>query len=628
MKAAEPARDPTPTQRGPGKGRPFQLSPDQDAVVAAYGTALHDAGLRGDHADIWGARAFFIRFGDIATWETMSLDAQLGVNVKISRFVGWLIGTQQLVPSPDYVVAHRPLLGRVVARSHAEFFAEFRLTAAAVGFSDNSSRLQWSALAQACALSGRRPADLSHEDLDRSRVALCASGQRLGHGSLRSLRTAMFGLEATLFHAGVTDELPRKRVMDKASERTAQWSDIRVRAPVLAGTMTRYVEQVGLSLRPGTTRHHEAVTREFARFVLDKDENVHAAADVRRCHVEDYKAWLAQRPAARGGKLHRHTIRERLGVVRNFFERIIEWGWADAPARVPVFSGDFPIKDEALPRFLDDPAAAKLLRAARTDDDPFVRLAVEFLARTGLRKSELLGLTVDAVVQIGSAFWLRVPVGKLHNDRYIPLHPQLKELLDGWLAKRPADLRSNLMFVERGRQIAASRVDAAVAKVAKAAEIGHTSPHQLRHTLATQAINRGMSLEAIAALLGHRSLRMTLVYARIADRTVANEYFAVSEKVEALYDQPKALPADAEGDEMAKLRREMDRRMLGNGYCARPVELDCHFESICESCSFFVTTIEFRPTLLRQRDDAVSKGQVGRQKIFDGLLSRLDEDAS
>ena len=44
-----------------------------------------------------------------------------------------------------------------------------------------------------------------------------------------------------------------------------------------------------------------------------------------------------------------------------------------------------------------------------------------------------------------------------------------------------------------------------------------------------------MSLEAIAALLGHRSLDMTLRYAKIASRTVADEYFAVSEKVEALY---------------------------------------------------------------------------------------------
>jgi hypothetical protein len=46
---------------------------------------------------------------------------------------------------------------------------------------------------------------------------------------------------------------------------------------------------------------------------------------------------------------------------------------------------------------------------------------------------------------------------------------------------------------------------------------------------------------------------------------------------------------------MRKLRTEMHRRTLGNGYCARPVKMDCHFESICESCSFFVTTIEFPP---------------------------------
>ena len=78
---------------------------------------------------------------------------------------------------------------------------------------------------------------------------------------------------------------------------------------------------------------------------------------------------------------------------------------------------------------------------------------------------------------------------------------------------------------------------------------------------------------------------------------------------------------------MVKLRREVDRRMLGNGYCARPVELDCHFESICESCTFVVTTIEFKPTLKRQRDDAEAKGQLGRRRIFEGLLDRLEENA-
>lgn len=45
---------------------------------------------------------------------------------------------------------------------------------------------------------------------------------------------------------------------------------------------------------------------------------------------------------------------------------------------------------------------------------------------------------------------------------------------------------------------------------------------------------------------------------------------------------------------MARLHRE-HHRMLGNGYCARPKVMDCQFESICESCTFFQTTIEFRP---------------------------------
>lgn len=318
-------------------------------------------------------------------------------------------------------------------------------------------------------------------------------------------------MEATLFHAGVTDQLPRKRGTNKADLRAAQWARV---PPVMRTTMGDYLAQLGTTLRPGRVKNVEATLREFAGFVADRDPTARRVADLGRRHVEDYKRWLAERPAARGGPLHRHTIRDRLSALRGFFIRLLEWDVADAPAKVPVLAADLPIADETLPRFLDDGAATKLLQAARADDDPFVRLTVEFLACTGLRKGEFLALTVDAVVQIGAAYWLHVPVGKLHTDRYIPLHPQLKELVDGWLADRPEGLRSKLMFLEQGRTIPVSRVDAAVAKAAAAAGIGRVSPHRLRHTLATQAINRGMSLEAIAALLGHKSLRMTMVYAR------------------------------------------------------------------------------------------------------------------
>ncbi len=147
-------------------------------------------------------------------------------------------------------------------------------------------------------------------------------------------------------------------------------------------------------------------------------------------------------------------------------------------------------------------------------------------------------------------------------------------------------------------------------------------PHQLRHTLATQAINRGMSMEAIAALLGHRSLDMTRRYAQISNRVVADEYNAVSAKVEALYDP--ALPAEAEGPNMRLLRAEVHRRLLGNGWCQRPAVLDCHFESICEGCTHFATDATFQPVLLRQRDHAADNQQDVRAALFGRLLDGLE----
>jgi site-specific recombinase XerD len=604
--------------------RPHRLPPVALDLVELYLAEFTQAGFRAVRSAEDGARGFCARFGSPEGWTAAPLQAQVHADERVRRFVAWLALTARMSVSADYLIARRPRLGPIMAAYHPAVSVVFTESAAALGFVAKSRERQWAALAQVCALHAVTPDAVTHALLDTSHAALDAAADRIGVAPHPNRQAILFGLQATLFHAGLSDEPPRPRIR-RAAARRDRWEDV---PTVLAQTLTGYLDQLRVTRRPGTVANEDEALREFACFLARQHPDVHSAAQVTRAHVEAYKHWLIERPARHGGRLHRHTMRRRLNSIQLCFQRLIEWGAPDAPARAPIFPADLPLKDEPLPRFLDDAAAAKLLVAARADPNPLVRLIVEFLARTGMRKGELVKLTIDAVVQIGSAYWLRIPVGKLHNDRYIPLHPQLKQLLDGWLANRPAHLRSQLMFTERGRPLSTARVDAAVAKVARAAGLQDVSPHRLRHTLATQAINRGMSLEAIAALLGHRSLSMTLVYARIADRTVADEYFAVSQKVEALYDQPRALPADAEGAEMAKLRKQMHQRMLGNGYCARPVELDCHFESICESCTHFVTTIEFRPTLQRQRDDAHAKGQLGRQKIFDGLLNRLQGEVS
>ena len=605
----------------------LERDPEVERLVCAYRADLEAAGMFAENEVTSPARSFLLRVG-VDGFSAMTLDQQLAIGGHDRRLVAWLIVTGRARPTADYLVASKLRVGKVAAGIYRTFHARFLQVADELGFEPKAAELQWWAVAKVAALAGVWPERLTKTQLDTGRQQLIAATRRLHPDHplrVRPVTTRLHGAEATLFHAGVIDIAPRKHHWDKSADRARAWARV---APQLRATLEGYIEQMRLSLRPATMIRVEAVLREFAVWLTDQAPEVTAVGDLRRAHIERYKRHLAHRRSIRGKRLSSVGLAEQLGTLRVCLDRLCEWDGEDPPARVLMFAGDIPRRDEPLPRFIDDAAAAKLLRAAREHPDPFTRLAVEFLARTGLRKGEFLDLTIDSVVQIGAAYWLHVPLGKLRTDRYIPLHPQLKEMLDEWVANRPAGLREPWLFIERGRRIGKQRVGDAVADAASAAGIGRVTPHQLRHTLATQAINRGMSLEAIAALLGHKSMRMTMVYAKIANRTVAEEYFSVSEKVEALYDAPKELPATAEGAEMQKLRAEMHRRMLGNGYCARPVGLDCHFESICESCTYFQTTHEFRPTLERQRDDAAQKGQVGRLKIFDGLLTRLAEQAS
>jgi site-specific recombinase XerD len=401
------------------------------------------------------------------------------------------------------------------------------------------------------------------------------------------------------------------------------WAELSVR-PQIVDTMRRYLDQIACVLRPGSVVGTDLALRSFAAFLVQTAAEVTSIAQVTRRHIEDYKPWLAKRPGQNKPRLTTATLAHRLGTLRMFFVRIDEWGWDEAPPRVPMFPGDLPRQDHPLPKALDDAAAAKLLRAAANDRRLLVRVTVEVLLRTGLRVSEYTSLTSDAVVQIGAALWLHVPVGKLREDRYLPLHPQVVALIDDYRAAHVPAEHPLLLPRENGRPLDRHSVTRMLNRAGRVAGLPHIHPHQLRHTLATQAINRGMSLEAIAAMLGHRSMDMTLRYAKIANRTVADEYFAVTDQVDALYAQAKALPADAIGPKMASLRRE-HHRLLGNGFCTRPPELDCAFESICETCTFFQTSIEFRPTLQAQHDDAVTKGQEHRGDLFDRLLAGLTE---
>ncbi len=404
-----------------------------------------------------------------------------------------------------------------------------------------------------------------------------------------------------------------------------EWAQLSARSPQLTATMRRYLVQLSTFLAPQSVEVADAALRQLARWLTTHTDVIVVAA-ITRTHIEDYKLWLATQPGHKSTTMAKNTQRHRLRTIKIFLERLIEWDWPDAPGRNPILHGDIPPRTEPLPKFLQDRDAAKFMAAARAHPIPRYRLVAEILARTGLRASELCDLAADAVTQIGDAHWLRVPVGKLRNDRFIPLHPDLVTLLTEWTASNADHIRAQRRLIaDQHAPIVRRTVYRIVSTIGRQAGIGPVHPHQLRHTLATQAINRGMRLEAIAALLGHRSLEMTLVYARIADHVVADEYASVCTQIDALYNTaatPGALPAEIETAAMTRLRQQAHARMLGNGLCTRPVELECHMESACETCAYFKTGPEFVPVLLRQRNHARDHHQPDRAALFDTLIKR------
>ena len=404
---------------------------------------------------------------------------------------------------------------------------------------------------------------------------------------------------------------------DDSVGRHHEWDLVLAQAPLFTVTAWRYLDQLAVSMRPATVDVADNTLRCFARFLVVEHPELVGFVDVRRVHVEGFKLFFVAHITAAGKPPARNTIRQRFGMLRSFFDRIIEWDWDDAPQRIPIFSVDVPVADDPLPRFLDDVQTARL-NAAASVAAPFDRLVIELLSRTGMRASELCTLERDAAVELDGAPWLRIPVGKLHNDRYVPMHPNATRLLTDWLLEHPPAGR---LLLDDGAVLDRHRVGRIVKRVAAAAGLGHVHPHQLRHTFATHAINRGMRLEAIATMLGHRSLRMTLTYARIANKTVADEYATASAKIDALY-----TTTDPE-QRLQQLGGE-HRRMLANGWCNRPVASDCAYETICEGCGYYQTTIEFRPTLKAQADHATRNHQSDRATIFKRLLDTLPADTA
>ncbi len=206
----------------------------------------------------------------------------------------------------------------------------------------------------------------------------------------------------------------------------------------------------------------------------------------------------------------------------------------------------------------------------------------------------------------------------------IPLHPDVVELFAEWTATNSEHIRhSRRLLADHHDPIDRRTVHRIVARIGAIAGIDDMHPHRLRHTLATQAINRGMRLEAIAALLGHRSLEMTLVYAKITDRVVADEYAAVCEQIDALYARPAGLKTDGNGSAgMDGSPPNTTKPCSATDGATGPPSSIANSNRSAKPAPTTPPTPPSTPVLQAQRDHAAQHDQHHRVDLFQMLIDR------
>ncbi len=173
-------------------------------------------------------------------------------------------------------------------------------------------------------------------------------------------------------------------------------------------------------------------------------------------------------------------------------------------------------RKQPLPTVLSEAEVTRLLSAPMSLK---MRTVLMTLYSAALRLSEGTHLRPGDIDSVAMAIRIREPKGG--RDRSVMLSIQLLHALRAyWRVYRPGPW---LFYgTDKERPIDTRTVQRAVRKAAEDAGIAkRVTPHTLRHSCATHLLERGTSVRHIQELLGHKSLRTTLIYTRVSPQSLA-----------------------------------------------------------------------------------------------------------
>jgi integrase/recombinase XerC len=195
--------------------------------------------------------------------------------------------------------------------------------------------------------------------------------------------------------------------------------------------------------------------------------------------------------------LNLKTISKKLSAIRSFVEYLNDNSIA------VILEADESVK---VAKTLPKPILHEYIVEALQQSEKEEKLIVTMLYTLGLRVSELSSLRVKDVTDE----WVRV-LGKGSKYRDVPLLTSTKELLDEYLNTTQ---QKKFIFEKKGEKLSENSLRYIVAKVFGRVGLKVT-PHQLRHSYASQMLNSNAPIADVSELLGHSSMVTTQIYTKL-----------------------------------------------------------------------------------------------------------------
>ena len=375
---------------------------------------------------------------------------------------------------------------------------------------------------------------------------------------------------------------------------------------------------------PGDCMVKLQAIRQFSRFLALHAPNC-CASDIDRDLIVKYLGFLRER------QLSVKWCNRTLTHLRTFLETCVYYLQVRELTREQIiFDEDLAKEPETLSREIPEEVLEQLRTHLNTLPTTILRM-VTILLECGLRIGELCQLSLDCLICDDKHEWyLRLYQRKLSKEHIIPLvdenvveviQAQQQEVRNQcgntcpYLFPSPTSHTKPYLQGTFTKQL--NRWAAQQDIRDRTGKRYRITAHQFRHTLGMRLLNDGVPIEVISRLLGHKSLMMTQVYARVRDNKMRRDLERVALKRKTVDAQGQTVKGDprANDPDAQMIRKGVRGQTLPVGGCGRLIVLgDCSHANKCLTCTMWLTSTDDLPKLKSFYERAVRLKQRATEK--------------